>query len=217
MMADASYCDTAAANRGAFLERTTAHILLQVFGAKNVYENVTIRDGSKDIAAEVDVLVVYGEFVLVIQAKSKRVTLKARAGDTQALKTDFEGAIQDPYRQALKCAELICQGAECITQHGKLLTCPSVPRVFPVVILSDPFPASTFLSHRMLERTNEMPSVIWDLGVLDCVARLLPTPIEMLFYLKSRAEVFDRCSQIANTITSATTYGLSLRCLTSST
>jgi hypothetical protein len=46
---------------------------------------VTIRDGSKDIAGEIDVLVVYGEFVLVVQAKSKRITLKARSGDTGVL------------------------------------------------------------------------------------------------------------------------------------
>ncbi len=92
------------------LERTAARIFRSVFGAKNVYEHVTIRDGSKDIAGEIDVLVAYGEFILVVQAKSKRVTLKARAGDTEALKTDFEGAIQAPYRQSLDCAELIKKG-----------------------------------------------------------------------------------------------------------
>ena len=135
MMADKSYADTAAANRGAFLEHTAAQSSVPVFGPKNVHENVTIRDGSKDIAGEVDVLVVYGEFVLVIQAKSKRVTLKARAGDTEALKTDFEGAIQDPYRQAVKCGELIrAKCGECTTTSGTPLTFPSVPRVFPVVV-----------------------------------------------------------------------------------
>jgi hypothetical protein len=192
MLNDKSYADTAATNRGAFLERTAAHIFYSVFGARNVHENVTIRDGSKNIAGEVDVLVVYGEFVLVIQAKSKRVTLKARAGDTDALKTDFDGAIQDPYRQAVKCGQLIREGGECTTTSGTLLTFPAVPRVFPVVILSDPFPASTFLSHTMLERGNGLAPVIWDLGVLDCVARLLPTPIEMIFYLKSRSDVFEK-------------------------
>jgi hypothetical protein len=174
MMGDKSYCDTAAEHRGAFLEKTAAHIFRSVFGATNVYENVTIRDGSKDIAGEVDVLVVYGEFVLVVQAKSKRVTLKARAGDTEAPKADFDGAIQSPYRQALDCAELIRKGMECLSRDGKVLTRPSLPRLFPVVVLSDPFPASTFLSGTMLERGDNIAPVIWDLGVLDCVARLLP-------------------------------------------
>jgi hypothetical protein len=68
MMGDKSYRETAAEHRGSFLEKAAAHVFRSVFGAKNVYENVTIRVGSKNIAGEVDVLVVYGEFVLVVQA-----------------------------------------------------------------------------------------------------------------------------------------------------
>ena len=44
----------------------------------------------------------------------------------------------------------------------------------------------------MLERGDNIAPVIWDLGMLDCVARLLPTPIEMIYYLKCRSEVFDK-------------------------
>ena len=136
-----------------------------MFGSELVYENVTIRTGSKDIAGEVDVLVVYGEFVLVVQAKSKRVTLKARAGDTDALKADFEGAIQAPYRQALNCAELILQGAQCMAKDGRVVEFPrSSPCLFLVVILSDPFPSSTYLSGTMLDRSDSVAPVIWDLG-----------------------------------------------------
>lgn len=191
MNGDDAYKNSASDHRGGYLERTTAHILRSVFGQENVHENVTIRDNSKDIAGEIDVLVVYGEFALVVQAKSKRVTLKARAGDTEALKTDFEGAIQSPYNQAIKCLKLIRSGANCVTKEGNALTFPSFPRLFPVVILSDPFPSATFLSRAMLERGEAIAPVIWDIGVLDVVTRLLPTPIEMIFYLKCRSEVFD--------------------------
>lgn len=191
MMADKAYADVAAKHRGAFLERTAAHIFRSVFGPENVYENVSIRQSAKKIAGEVDVLIAYGEFVLVVQAKSKRVTLKARAGDIEALKMDFEGAIQAPYRQALKCVELIRAGADCITKDGKVLTFHSLPRLFPVVVLSDSFPASTLLSRTMLARGDNSAPVVWDIGLLDCVSRLLPTPIEMIFYLKSRSEAFD--------------------------
>ena len=191
MIDDKAYVDTEAEHRGAFLEKTAAHIFRSAFGAENVYENVKVRQKAKDIAGEIDVLVVYGEFVLVVQAKSKRVTLKARAGDTEALKADFEGAIQAPYRQALKCAELIRAGADCLTKDGKVLAFTSLPHLFPVVVLSDPFPASALLSKLLLERGEKIAPVIWDIGVLDCVTRLLPTPIEMIFYLKSRSEAFD--------------------------
>jgi len=43
-----------------------AHIFRSVFGAENVYENVKVRQNAKNIAGEMDVLVVYGEFVLVV-------------------------------------------------------------------------------------------------------------------------------------------------------
>ena len=136
-------------------------------------------------------LVAYGEFVVVVQAKSKRVTLKARAGDTDALKADFEGAIQAPYRQALDCIELIRAGACCIDKDGNELEFDAGSRFFPVVVLSDHFPSSTILSRRLLEEDEQVAPVIWDLGALDCIARLLPTPIEMLVYLKCRSDVFE--------------------------
>ena len=59
-------------------------------------------------------------------------------------------------------------------------------------MLSDAFPAATFLSNIMLKRSERIAPVIWDLGVLDCVARMLPTPIEFLYYLKCRSDVFDK-------------------------
>ena len=191
MMADEAYRNIAADHRGAFLEQTAAHILRSVFGTEHVYENVTISRSRKEMAGEADVLVAYGEFVIVVQAKSKRVTLKARAGDADALRVDFEGAIQAPYHQSLDFAQLIRAGAECVTKNGGVLTFPPTVRTFPVVILSDAFPSSTFLSGFMLERSEGIAPVIWDIAVLDCVARILPTPIDLLFYLKCRSDAFE--------------------------
>lgn len=188
---DKAYLPTLSAHRGAFLEQTTAQILRSVFGADHVFENVILYHGSKDRAGEIDVLVVYGEFVLVVQAKSKRVTMKARAGDLNALNADFKGAIQDPYEQALSCGNLIRSGARCIRPNGEEVELPRLPRLFPIVVLSDPFPSATLLSHSLLKRGIADAPVIWDIGVLDCVTRMLPSPIDLLFYLQCRAQVFE--------------------------
>ncbi len=190
MMGDPEYADIHAEHRGRFLEKKAADILGSVFGVQNVFENVVISEKGGDPKGEIDVLVVYGEFAIVAQAKSKRVTLSARAGDTEALEKDFKGAIQDPYQQALKCIELIKAGAKCITKSDNELELHALPRFFAMVVLSDSFPASTVLSRGMLERSNQMAPVIWDIGVLDCVARLLPKPIDMLLYLKYRSDGF---------------------------
>ena len=191
MMSDREYADLHATHRGEFVEDTAADTLCAVFGTENVYKNVVVERTARERGGEIDVLVSYGEFVVVVQAKSKRVTLKARAGDADALKTDFKGAIQDPYEQALECIELIKAGSKCIAADGSEVETHTLPRFFPMVILSDSFPASTMLSQAMLQRRDEMAPVIWDIGVLDCVARLLPSPIEMLFYLKCRSDAFE--------------------------
>ena len=167
LMDDRHYRDTAAEHRGTFLEKTAARLFCSVFGAEHVFENVTIHRNRREIAGEADILVVYGEFVIVVQAKSKRITLKARAGDLDALKADFEGAIQAPYYQAYEFAELIQAGAECQAKDGKVLTFHGTVRIFPAVILSDGFPSATLLSWRMLERSERIAAVIWDIGALD--------------------------------------------------
>ena len=192
MIGDHRYAHIQAEHRGAFVERTAADILCSVFGAENVHKNVVVSRSARERGGEIDVLVFYGEFVIVVQAKSKRITLKARAGNADALKTDFKGAVQDPYKQALDCIGLIKAGAKCIAENGNELELHTFPRFFPMVVLSDSFPASTMLSRSMLQKIDEVAPAIWDIGVLDCVTRLLPSPIELLFYLKCRSDAFDQ-------------------------
>lgn len=189
-MADKLYRDTASENRGRFVEKSASAILRRIFGDQYVYDNVVIMDG-KDIAAEADVLLCYGEFLIVVQAKSKRVTMKARSGDQEALKIDFKGAIQDPYHQAYKFGELVEAGKKCIGKNGEVIKLPDVKRVFPVVLLSDSFPGMTFLSRNMLEQHQGVAPVVWDLATLDTIAQILPTPVDLLYFLKCRSDAFD--------------------------
>lgn len=191
MIRDKEYVDQFAKNRGNFLEKTTAHILRSIFGKENVYENVEIDTGAKDISGEIDVLVVYGEYILIVQAKSKRITMKARAGDPRSIKKDFADAIQAPYQQALSCAEFIINGATCRTNDGDTIALPALPRLFPMVILSDHFPASSALADNLLRLNDNIAPVIWDIGMLDCIVKLLFSPIELIYYLKSRSNTFE--------------------------
>ncbi|WP_296201205.1 nuclease-related domain-containing protein [uncultured Hyphomicrobium sp.] len=192
MMADKCYAHTHAKHRGAFLERSTAHILRRVFGDDCVFENVQLFTGSSTVVGEIDVLVVYGEFAIVVQAKSKRMTIKARSGDQDAMKADFQDAIQTPYQQALDCIKHLKSDVRCIDKCGREPSLHSLPQFFPLVVLSDPFPAITYLSRAMLKTADGLAPAVWDLGVLDCVTRILPTPIEMMFYLKCRSDTFEQ-------------------------
>jgi hypothetical protein len=191
MIADAGYKDTAAENRGEFLEATASALLTSIFGKRHVFRNALINLSKKETAAEADVLVVYGEFVIVVQAKSKRLTLKARSGDTEALTLDYKRTIEDPYRQAMRFSECLRAGMECTSQGVKVLL-PKNPRIFPMILLSDAFPSITILSSMIIKDSAPTPPVIWDIGVLDCVTKLLPTPIDFIFYLKCRSDNFSK-------------------------
>ena len=192
MNADKHYKNRLATNRGTFTESKTARILESVFSGRQVHRNVEIVREGHDSVGEIDTLVVFGEFMIIVQAKSKRVTQEARAGDPEAMKRDFKKAIQEPYLQALRCIEAITAGGRCISKDHSNISIPTHPRFIPLVVLCDSFPSSSILSHFMLERANDRPPIVWDLGVLDCVARVLDKPFGFLYFLTCRADVFGR-------------------------
>ncbi|WP_053069145.1 hypothetical protein [Francisella orientalis] len=100
---DKEYLPIATKNRGLFTENISAEILAKIFGENNVYQNINIYNG-KD---KVDVLVVFFNRAIVLQAKSKKLTLEARKGNDKLLADDFKKAIQDSYNQGYECANFI--------------------------------------------------------------------------------------------------------------
>lgn len=110
MMGDDAYRPTASNNRGDFTEAFATRRLEHVFGREHVHPNVNMLRGKKKIACEVDILVVFGDRLIVVQAKSKKLTLEARRGNDGQLRKDFAGAIQDSYNQAHLCADEIIRG-----------------------------------------------------------------------------------------------------------
>ena len=97
-------------NRGVFTEQFAFERLWQVFGAENVLANIDIYESKDNKLAEIDVLVIFGNRALVLQAKSKRLTLEARRGNDLQIKDDFKKSIQDSCDQAYRCAALIEEG-----------------------------------------------------------------------------------------------------------
>jgi hypothetical protein len=107
MAADKNYRDSASKHRGQFTEQFSKERLCRVFGKYRVYCNVEIINGKGENVSEIDVLVVFGNRALVLQAKSKRLTIEARKGNDLHLKADFKAAIQSSYDQALACSQAL--------------------------------------------------------------------------------------------------------------
>ena len=193
--ADKNYKAIASKHRGAFTEDFTAERLALVFGEDNVLTNIDIFNG-KDKAGEIDVLVTFGDFAIVVQAKSKKLTIEARKGNSKQLEDDFKKAIQDAYNQAYLCSQLL-QEEEYIfkDESGNEVNISSnFKTIFPVCIVSDYFPALSAQARHFLryQTTNIIKHpYVMDVFLVDMITEMLPSPLWVLDYLIKRSDYGD--------------------------
>ena len=105
MGADTTYVNTAMRHRGLFAEEFATDRLARILGKDNVHPNVDVFDSRGKKFGEIDVLVLFGNRAIVVQAKSKRLTLESRKGNDGQIRDDFKKSIQDSCDQAYKCAK----------------------------------------------------------------------------------------------------------------
>jgi hypothetical protein len=101
MVGDKAYADEAMQNRGRFTEAFCRDRLELVFGTKCVHTNVDIFESKARKVGEIDVLVLFGDRAVIVQAKSKRLTLESRKGNDGRIRDDFKKSVQDSYDQGL--------------------------------------------------------------------------------------------------------------------
>lgn len=190
-MGDKSYKSEAMKHRGEFTEELSEEKLKEIFGDNNVFSNIDIVDGKGNKAGEIDVLVVFADRAIVLQAKSKKLTLAARKGNDKALKDDFKKAIQHSYDQALLCAKLLEDDSYYLRDAS--LSQLSIPRNFKEIylfcIVSDHYPALTFQARQFLQYEqvgNILPPFVMDVFLLDVMAEMLQTPLQFLNYINRR-------------------------------
>lgn len=196
MLDDKAYRPMAAKHRGAFTEQFAARRLISVFGRENVHTNVNLYRG-RAIVAEVDVLVIYGDRLIILQAKAKKLTIAARKGNDNQLKTDFAAAIQDSYDQGWICAnELLSGGCRLVDDNKKDVALPpSIKEVFLFSLVSEHYPALAFQASQSLkfQTTNVIrPPLVMDVFLLDTLTEMLATPLRLLSYVKLRVAVSDK-------------------------
>lgn len=196
MWNDKSYRPTAAKHRGAFTEQFAARRLAGVFGREHVHTNVNLHRG-KDIVGEADVLVIYGDRLIVVQAKSKKLTIAARKGNDNQLKVDFAAAIQDSYDQGWACAnEILAGGCRLVDDNEKDVELPpSIKEIFLFSLVSEHYPALAFqVSQSLKFKTTEVirPPFVMDVFLLDTLTEMLTTPLRLLSYVKLRVAVADK-------------------------
>jgi hypothetical protein len=197
MGADKVYVSSAMQNRGVFTEQFAVERLRQIFGAENVLANIDIYESKDTKLAEIDVLVLFGNRALVLQAKSKRLTLEARRGNDLQIKDDFRKSIQDSSDQAYCCAKLIEEG-KCTFKNaaGNAVTLPaSLKRIYVICLISDHYPALSFQARQFLKfaATDTIsPPFVMDVFALDAMTEMLRPPLHFLSYVDRRTGYTDK-------------------------
>ncbi|MCX0332458.1 SEC-C metal-binding domain-containing protein [Acinetobacter radioresistens] len=186
------YNNQASKNRGLFTEHFTAQRLATIFGQENVFTNINLFRGSNK-AGEIDVLVVFGELALIIQAKSKKLTIAARKGNSQQIEKDFQAAVEEAYKQAVDCSQLIQSGDIILkNETGDIVELPRRYKIIlPICVVSDHYPALATQARQFLQ--PEVNNVIkhpfvTDVFLVDTITEMLPSPLHIFDYLIKRSD-----------------------------
>lgn len=193
MLEDETYRQAALDHRGDFTENLSYRRLQSVFGKANVHKNVNFLKGKK-VIGEADVLVIYSDRLIIVQAKSKKLTLAARKGSDGQLKKDFAAAIEKANEQAWECATAIVDG-DCILEvdTGHRIELPnSIKEIFPFCVVSDHYPALALQANELLKYQSTdiiQRPLVMDVFLLDVLTEMLSSPLYLLSYLRHRATV----------------------------
>ena len=192
MLSDKTYAQTALQHRGNFTETFAAERLKHVFGSDAVFRNVKLSKSKSHTLAEIDVLVVFGDRAIVLQAKSKKLTQEARKGNRLVLESDFKAAVQDSVDQSYTCARLIGEPSVSLQDgNGTTIVLKTRPRtIFPISVISDHYPALLLQVRQFLTAFSDdqiVSPLVIDIFALDTITEMLNSPLRLLSYLKMRA------------------------------
>lgn len=194
---DKTYEPTALTNRGRFTEAFALERLVKIFGPAHVHANVDIWKSKGVKLGEIDVLVLFGDRAIVLQAKSKRLTLEARKGNDLQIRDDFKKAIQASYDQAHLCAAALTGPNPNLTDAtGQPIALREpLKAIYPVCIVADHYLALSFQARQFLktQAADRLAApLVTDVFALDAMTEMLESPLRLLSYLELRARFGDR-------------------------
>lgn len=195
MAADASYKNIAFRNRGTFTEDFVFSRLSKVFGIDYTFQNVNIYRGL-DRYAEADILIVFGDRAIIVQCKSKKLTLEARKGNDLQIKNDFAKAVQDSYDQGFRCATSIDDSnLKFLDKNQKTISMPNIKEIYIICVVSDHYPALLFQVKEFLSSNSSakiFPPLVCDVFMIDIMSEFLHSPLRMLSYINRRVHFHDK-------------------------
>lgn len=197
MAQDKAYLPTLTKNRGDFTENFVAERLSLVFGPQHVFLNVDIFENKSTKASDIDVLVVWGNRIIIVQAKSKRLTLEARKGNDHVIRDDFKKAVQAAYEQGATCAKCLFDPRyKFVSPDGREVELPrDIKEVYLLCVVSDHYQALSFQARQFL-KTESIDRVqaplVMDVFAVDAMTEMLQSPLQFLSYINRRANYAEQ-------------------------
>ena len=189
MLKDGNYKETGLSNRGDATEEIAFDLLTRVFGEENVRRGVKIRNRNQDVT-DIDVLAVAGNKAVIVQAKSKKLTMASRGGDGESLKGDFQEAVQDAYEQALLSRKAVLEAGSSLTVGEERLVRlkETIDEAYLICLTGDHYPAVTTQVESYLQKGEGDPyPLAMSIFDLDIVTFYLEDPFDLLYYLRQRS------------------------------
>jgi SEC-C motif/Nuclease-related domain len=194
MVEDKLYRDKLAENRGNAGEEITYELLKKVLGESRVYRSVKIESKKGHDDTDVDVLCILGSKAICVQVKSKKLTRLSRKGNSQQLKKDFKGAVQDAYEQGLLCRKRIIEkNAVFRNENGEKLTIiEDIDDAYILIVTTENYPSLTHQSRTLLEKSNTDPHpLVLTVFDLDLILFYLNKPYDLFYYIRQRITLMD--------------------------
>jgi len=193
MSSDNKYKDVAFKHRGETTEIIACEMLESVFGKSNVYKDIKVyKDKNKKVAlTDIDVLAVFGNKSVIVQAKSKKLTELSRKGDEGKLRADFQESIQIAYEQGLICRKAVINKSNTlVTEHGTELQLQEcIDDAYVICLTTDHYPAINHQLEVYLQKESNDPyPLAMSIFDLDIVTYYLKDPFELLYYLRQRVK-----------------------------
>ncbi len=205
MAQDKAYLPMLTKNRGDFTENFIADRLNLVFGPENVHQNVDIIESKAENISEIDVLVIWANRVILVQAKSKRFTIEARKGNDRIIRDDFKKAVQSAYDQGALCAKsLLNKRCKFVTKDGCEIQLPQhIKEIYLFCVVSDHYPALSFQVRQFLKTQNVdrlQAPLVMDIFAIDAMTEMLQSPLHFLSYINRRSN-FDKLLMASQELT----------------
>lgn len=196
MIDDPQYKETASLNRGNFAEQFVRERMARVFGDKNVFQGVKVFESKGKERTDIDVLALFGNRAIVVQAKSKKLTLEARKGNDGQIRSDFKKAVQEAYDQGYEASTALLDPTfQYRESTGQNLQFRIPTEVFIITVLSESYPALAFQARQFLRYESNhtiAPPIVTDIFAIDAMTEMLESPLWFVDYLRRRSAYSEK-------------------------